>query len=156
MRAITQCKQWKSFKPLIDWFNDIDYRNYCSFSVFDTQKLYPSITKGPLQNTLLFASEYVTIIIPPFKGGTLGSDDLVIFKYFGVIFFLKKKTIQFPISFDLYFQQKRAPKLSICDLPTKRSVWAFDVTNRTNGFSNFQSYQVVMLRYFENTLKSLT
>ena len=49
-------------------------------------------------------------------------NDLMIFKCFRVIFSLKKKTIQFPLSFSLYFQQKRAPKLSICHLPTKRSV----------------------------------
>ena len=36
--------------------------------------------------------------------------------------------------FNLYFQKKRAQNLSICHLPTKRSVWVFDVTNRTNGF----------------------
>ena len=50
------------------------------------------------------------------------SRDLTIFKFFGVIFSLKKKTNQFPLSFDLYFPQKRAPKLSICHLPTKRYV----------------------------------
>ena len=38
-------------------------------------------------------------------------------------FLLRKKTIQFPLSFNLYFLQKRAPKLSICHLPTKCSVW---------------------------------
>ena len=58
-------------------------------------------------------------------GLSLGSDDLIIFKCFSVIFSLKKKTIQFPLSINLYFQQKRAPKLSICHLPTKRclSFW---------------------------------
>ena len=88
-----------------------------------------------------------------------------IFKCFRVIFSLKKKTIQFPLSLNLYFQQKRVPKLSICHLSTKSAVWVFDVTNRRNGFSIFQSYhQVVMhlfnsskaIRYFENTLKPLT
>ena len=53
---------------------------------------------------------------------TLGSDDLIIFKCFRVIFSLKRKTIQYLLSFNLYFLQKRAPKLSICLLPTKRSV----------------------------------
>ena len=36
----------------------------------------------------------------------LGSDDLTIFKCFRAIFSLKKKTIQFPLSFNLYFQRK--------------------------------------------------
>ena len=76
---------------------------------------------------------------------TLGWDDLIIFKYFRVYFSLKNKIIQFPLSFNLYFRQKRAPKLSICHLPTKRFVWVFDVTDCTNGFSILQSYhQVVM------------
>ena len=89
----------------------------------------------------------------------------IIFKYFRVIFSLKKKSIQFLLSFNFYFQQKRAPKLSICHLSTKRSVWVFDVTNMTNGFSYFESYHEVVMylfdslaneRYFENILKSLT
>ena len=96
----------------------------------------------------------------------VGSDDQTIFKCFRVIFSLKKKTIQYSLSFNLYFQQKRAPKLSICHLPTKLSVWVFDVTNRANGFSNFQSYHGVVMylfnsltktvRYFENSSKPLT
>ena len=84
--------------------------------------------------TSLFLKKYWFVL----KVDTLGSDDLTIFKYFRVIFFLKMKTIQFPLSFNFYFQQKRALKLSICHLPTKRSVWVFDITNRTNGFYNFQ------------------
>ena len=39
------------------------------------------------------------------------SDDLIIFKCFTVIFSLKKKIIQFPLSFHLYFQQKNNPKV---------------------------------------------
>ena len=87
---------------------------------------------------------------------TLGSDKLIIFKCFRVISSLKKKTIQFPFSFNLYFQQKRAPKSSICHLPTKRSVWIFDVTNRTNAFSNFQSYHQVVMYLFNLLAKSCT
>ena len=60
------------------------------------------------------------------------------FKCFRVIFSLKKKTIQFPLLLSLYFQQKKAPKLSICHLLTKRSARVFDFANRTNGFSNFK------------------
>ena len=53
---------------------------------------------------------------------TLGSDDQTVFECFRVIFSLKKKPTQCPLSFNLYLQQKRAPKLSISHLPTKRSV----------------------------------
>ena len=41
------------------------------------------------------------------KGGL--SDDLIIFKFFRVYFSLKKKTLQFPLSFNLYFQKKKEP-----------------------------------------------
>ena len=86
----------------------------------------------------------------------LWSDDLRIFKCFRVIFGLKKKAIQFSLSFNLYFQQKRVPKLLICRLLTKRSVWAFDVTNRINGFSNFQSYHQVVMYLLNLLAKSFT
>ena len=87
---------------------------------------------------------------------TLGSDDLIIFKCFRVYFLLKKKTIQFPLSFSLYLLQKRALKLSICQLPTKRSAWVFDITNRTNVFSSFQSYYKVVMYLFNSLAKSCT
>ena len=87
---------------------------------------------------------------------TLGSDDLTIFKCFRVIFSLKKRIIQFSLSLNLYFQQKRALKLSVCYLPTKRSVWVFDVTNRRNGFSSFQSCHQVVMHLFNSLAKSCT
>ena len=42
---------------------------------------------------------------------TLGSDYLTVFKGFRFIFSLKKQTIEFSLFFNLYFQQKRTPKL---------------------------------------------
>ena len=51
--------------------------------------------------------------------------------------FLNDLELFSPLSFNLYFQQERVPKLSICHLPTKCSVCVFDITNRTNGLSNF-------------------
>ena len=95
-------------------------------------------------------------IFVSFFSKTLGFDGITIFKCFIVIFSLKKKTIQFLLSLNLSFQQKRAPKLSICHLPTKRSVWVFDVTNRTNGFYNFQSYYQVVTYLFNSLAKSCT
>ena len=88
---------------------------------------------------------------------TLDWDDLIMFKCFRVNFSLKKKTTQFLLSLNLYFRQKRALKLSICHLPTKRSLWVFDVTSRTNSFCNFQSYHEVVMNLFFNSLaKSCT
>ena len=43
---------------------------------------------------------------------------------------------------------------AICHLPTKRSVWDFDVTNRTNGFYNFQSYYQVVMYLWNSLAKS--
>ena len=74
------------------------------------------------------------------KGGLSPMDDLAVFKCFRVIFFLKNQTIQFLFSFNLYFQQKRAPKLSTYLLLLKSFVWVFDFTNRQNGFYSFQRY----------------
>ena len=56
------------------------------------------------------------------KGGLSGRNDLTVFNCFRVMFSLKNQTIQFTFSFNHYFQQKRAPKLSICNLRTKSSV----------------------------------
>ena len=78
------------------------------------------------------------------------------FYFLRVILSLKKKAIQFSPSFNLYFQQKRASELSMCHLPTKRSVWVFDVTNRASGFSNFQSYHELVVYLFNLLARSCT
>ena len=92
------------------------------------------------------------------KGRLLGprQDDLTIFKCFRVIFFLKKKTIKFPLSFNLYFQQKRAPNLSICHLQRNTLLGFLTPTNRRNGFANFQSCHQVITYLFISLTKSCT
>ena len=77
-----------------------------------------------------------------------------IFKCFRVIFSLKRKLSNFYIRSIFVFSKKRAPKLSNCHLPTKRCIWVFDVTNRTNSFSNFQSYHEVVMYVFNSSAKS--
>ena len=81
---------------------------------------------------------------------TLGSDDLIIFKCFRVIFPLKKKTIQCPLLFNLYFQHtKKTPK--VVSLPlTQESLCLSFWQNRTNGFSNFQSYHEIVTYLFNS------
>ena len=44
--------------------------------------------------------------------------------------------------------------LNILVKSLKRSVWVFDVTNRKNGFSNFQSYHWVVMYLFNSLAKS--
>ena len=78
----------------------------------------------------------------------------LIFKCFRIICSLKKNSIRFLLSFNLYFQQKRPQKLSTCHLPTKCSAWVFVVTNRRNDFSNFQSYHEVLKYVFHSLAKS--
>ena len=53
------------------------------------------------------------------------------------------------------FSTKKSPK--VVNLPlTKRSVWVFDVTNRTNGIFNFQRYHQVVMYLFDSLIKSCT
>ena len=106
-----------------------------------------------IQNVFFLNIEHYLVICA--ERWTLGLDDLIVFKCFRFIFSLKKKTIQFPLSFNLYFQQKRAPKLSICHLPTKRCVWIFDVTNRANGFSNFQRCCELVMYFISQKLHAI-
>ena len=63
---------------------------------------------------------FFTTSLSLLKGGL--SARMTCFKCLRVYFSLKKKIIQFPLSFSLHFQQERASKLLICHLPTKRSV----------------------------------
>ena len=63
---------------------------------------------------------FFTTSLSLLKGGL--SARMTCFKCLRVYFSLKKKIIQFPLSFSLHFQQEGAPKLLICHLPTKRSV----------------------------------
>ena len=43
--AITQCNSWNSSKAIIEWFNDMNDKNNCSFSAVDTQEFHPYITE---------------------------------------------------------------------------------------------------------------
>ena len=126
----------------------------CDLRVFGS---FRTEIKYPLGKSIIkFCRRCFTKQTFPIERQALGSDGLIIFKRFRVIFSLKTKTILFPLSFSLYFQQKRAPKLPIYHLPTKRSVWLFDVTNRTNGFFSFQSYHKVVMHLFNSLAKSCT
>ena len=91
----------------------------------------------------------------------LGLDDLTVFKCFRVIFFLKKQTIQFLFSFDLYFQQK-SPKVvhlkalfEFLTSQTGKTVFIiFNVIIRELCIS--LTHQPKAVHYFETTLKSLS
>ena len=123
-----------------------------------------------MQNTqnhiLSFLIRNAFLTINCLKGRLSGQMTRQFLNVLEFFFPLKNKNIQFLLLLNLYFQQKRAPKLSVWHLLTKSAVRIFDVTNRPNGFHNFQSYHKVVIislthkpkapHYFENTLKSLT
>ena len=68
-------------------------------------------------------------------------NDLMIFKCFRVIFSLKKKTIQFPLSFSLYFQQKEP---QICQFATYRRNALFEFLTSQTGQMAFPIFKVIM------------
>ena len=47
--------QWQNSNEVIDWFKNIQNKNFCTFTVFDVQEFYPSITEKLLKDTLAFA-----------------------------------------------------------------------------------------------------
>ena len=98
---------------------------------------------------------------------TLGSDDLKFFKCFRVIFSFKKKTSQFPLSFNLYFQQKKEPQS--CQFAIHRRKTLFEFLTSQTGQMAYVIFNVIIrslcislshqqkaVHHFENTLKSLT
>ena len=88
---------------------------------------------------------------------TLGSDDLTFFKCFRVMFSLKKKTIQFPLSFNLYFQQKEPQS---CQFATyKRNALFGLLTSQTGQMAFpmvFQRYHEVVMYLFSSLAKGCT
>ena len=69
-------------------------------------------------------------------------NDLIIFKCFRLIFSLKKRTRQFPLSLNLYFQQKRAPKS--CQFVTYRRNALFEFLTSQTGQMTFPVFKVIM------------
>ena len=98
------------------------YLNPASYLKLVNGMVLPERSTAHLDHLLQKPFQYQHIKKITFKGVLSGRITLTIFKCFRVISSLKKKTIQFPLFFDLYFPQKRAPNLPICPLPTERSV----------------------------------
>ena len=65
----------------------------------------------------------------------------MIFKRFKVIFSLKKKTIDFPLSVNLYFQLKRAQS---CQFATYRRNDLFEFLTSQTGQMAFPIFKVIM------------
>ena len=61
LRSELNVNQWQNSSEVIDWFKNIQNKNLCTFTVFDVQEFYPSITEKLLKDTLAFAQRYVNI-----------------------------------------------------------------------------------------------
>ena len=46
---------------IIDWFKNIQQKSLYTFTIFDIQEFYPSITEKLLKHVLAFAQRYVEI-----------------------------------------------------------------------------------------------
>ena len=80
---------------------------------------------------------------PPFtQGQTFSSDDLTIFKCFRVIFSLKNKTIQFPLSFNLYLKKKKQPQS--CQFATYWQNALFEFLTSQTGEMAFPIFKVII------------
>ena len=44
--------QWQNSNEVIKWFKNMPNKNECTFTVFDIQKFYPSITEDLLKQVL--------------------------------------------------------------------------------------------------------
>ena len=53
--------QWKNTNDVINWFDNINDKQECSFVQFDIKDFYPSITEEILDNAVNFAKEHITI-----------------------------------------------------------------------------------------------
>lgn len=52
---------WRNSADVIQWFQDIEEKNDCTFICFDIAEFYPSISKRLLNDALEFAQQYVEI-----------------------------------------------------------------------------------------------
>ena len=61
LRSKLNANQWQNSSEVIDWFKNIHNKNLCTFTAFDIQEFYPSITEKLLKDTLAFAQRYINI-----------------------------------------------------------------------------------------------
>ena len=63
LRNKIKVNQWQNSSEVIEWFKNIPNKKECTFTVFDIQEFYPSITEDLLKQAILFAQNSVSI--PP-------------------------------------------------------------------------------------------
>eukprot|EP00794_Sanderia_malayensis_P007635 gene7635-biopygen6221 len=55
VRKSTQLNQWKSTSSVIEWFKGIPNKSDCTFTVFDIESFYPSISEELLKKSIEYA-----------------------------------------------------------------------------------------------------
>ena len=62
LRSELNLNQWQNSSEVIDWLKNIQQKkSYYTFTVFDIQQFYPSITEKLLKDAVAFAQRYVEI-----------------------------------------------------------------------------------------------
>ena len=62
-----ELNQWKNTEVVLNWFKQINNRNFYKFATFDTKKCYPSFKECLLKNAMNFAEQH-TKISEKYKG----------------------------------------------------------------------------------------
>lgn len=61
IRQQTSLNQWRNTTAAINWFNNIPEKSKHSFTVFDIDNFYPSISENLLLNAIEYAKKYINI-----------------------------------------------------------------------------------------------
>ena len=60
-REKTKVHQWKNTKSVIEWFNQLESKESCSFIQFEIADFYPSITEKLLKKAIDYVQDFVPI-----------------------------------------------------------------------------------------------
>ena len=61
LRNKLKVNQWRNTSSVIEWFNNIQDKQEYSFTIFDIQEFYPSISENLLDEAILFAKQHTNI-----------------------------------------------------------------------------------------------
>ena len=124
---------------LLPWTLHLIHVNFCLLSLlryfsFTSTRINPGhFTYFPVILVFIAFTYYENVYV---KDG-LSCQNLAFFKCSRAMFSFKT---EFSLLFNLYFQQKRASKLSVCYYFMNSSVWIFEVTDWCNDIFNFSAF----------------
>ena len=61
LRSTLNLNQWRNTSDVIQWFKNIKNKKSCTFTTFDIDEFYPSITERLLNDAITFASNHTNI-----------------------------------------------------------------------------------------------